>query len=87
MDFAAQPSLITRVDENLLLSPKHLRAPSGFPKGDVMQWHHVLFLVLPEYRQPDVRFIVAQRKSQMGKKWKSVGQDQLLPDVPMCLRV
>lgn len=53
--------------------------------GDAMQEPHVPFLVLPEYRQPDVRFTVAQRKSQTGKKWKSVGQDQLLPDVPMRL--
>lgn len=52
-----------------------------------MQWHHVPFFVLPEYREPDVRLIVAQRKSQIGKKWKPVGQEQLLPDVPVCLRV
>lgn len=43
--------------------------------------------MLPEHRQTDVRFIVVLRRSKVGKKWKSVGQDQLLPDVPMCLRV
>lgn len=48
-------------------------------------------LVLPEHRQTDVKFIVAQRRSKVGKTWNSVGQGQVLPDVPqgfqMCLRV
>lgn len=39
-------------------------------------------LVLPEHRQTDVKFIVAQRRSKVGKKWNSVGSDQVLPDVP-----